>query len=80
MNSAMILTLYFWQRRKPIFPLLIPMFFLMGITIYSLVIKAKQFFGSNSLLFALDIFLICLIIWMIIEGLVIVFIKIKKNE
>ncbi len=74
----MILTLYFWQRKKPIFPLLIPMLFLMGITIFSLIYKAKEFFGSNLLLFALDIFLIGLIIWMIIEGLVIVFNKVKK--
>jgi len=78
--TLMILTLYFWQRKKPILPLLIPMFFIMGITIFSLVIKAKEFFGSNLLLFALDIVLICLIIWMIIEGLVIVFLKVKKKE
>ncbi|MFQ6676913.1 MAG: carbon starvation protein A [Fidelibacterota bacterium] len=78
--TLMTLTLYFYMRKKPIFPLLIPMLFIMGITIYSLWIKAIQFYGSNSLLFSLNVLLICLILWMIIEGIVIVFNKVKKNE
>jgi len=78
--TLMILTLYFFMRKKPIFPLLIPMLFIMGITIYSLWIKAVQFYGSNSLLFTLNAFLICLILWMIVEGAVIVLNKIKKNK
>jgi carbon starvation protein len=65
----MILTLYFWQRKKPILPLFIPMLFIMIITLTSLFLKAGQFYRSNLFLFSLDIFLIVLIIWMIIEGL-----------
>jgi carbon starvation protein len=67
--TLMILTLYFWQRKKPILPLFIPMLFIMIITLTSLFLKAGQFYGSNLFLFSLDIFLIVLIIWMIIEGL-----------
>jgi len=78
--TLMILTLYFWQRNKPILPLFIPMLFIMVITIISLVIKAKQFLGTNPFLFALNFLLICLIIWMIIEGIAMVLNKVKNIE
>ena len=77
--TLMILTLYFWQKKKPILPLLIPMLFIMFVTITSLFIKAGQFLKTNSFLFALDIFLIVLIIWMIIEGLLTVFYKTRER-
>jgi len=73
--TLMILTLYFWQRNKPILPLLIPMLFIMVITLTSLFLKAGQFYGSNPFLFTLNVFLIVLIAWMIIEGLLAVFLK-----
>lgn len=71
--TLMVLTLYFWQRKKPILPLLLPMLFIMLITITSLFLKAVQFFETNSFLFGLNIFLIILIGWMIIEGIMTVF-------
>jgi carbon starvation protein len=77
--TLMILTLYFWQKKKPILPLLIPMLFIMFVTVTSLFIKAGQFLKTNSFLFALDIFLIVLIIWMIIEGLLTVFYKARER-
>ncbi|MBC8323918.1 MAG: carbon starvation protein A [Candidatus Marinimicrobia bacterium] len=76
--TLMVLTLYFWQRKKPILPLLIPMLFIMLITITSLFLKAAQFYETNSFLFGLNIFLIILIGWMIIEGLLTV-INLKKK-
>ncbi len=77
--TLMVLTLYFWQRKKPILPLLIPMIFIMLITISSLFIKAGQFLESNLFLFGLDILLIVLIGWMIIEGLLTVLQKTRKG-
>jgi len=77
--TLMVLTLYFWQRKKPILPLLIPMLFIMLITITSLFLKAAQFFETNSFLFGLNIFLIILIGWMIIEGLLTV-INLKEKH
>jgi len=77
--TLMILTLYFWQKKKPILPLLIPMLFIMFVTVTSLFINAGQFLKTNSFLFALDIFLIALIIWMIIEGLLTVFYKTRER-
>jgi carbon starvation protein len=66
--TLMVLTLYYWQKKRPILPLLIPMFFVMGITITALVANAIQFYGQNSILFGLTIILMGLIIWMIYEG------------
>ena len=77
--TLMVLTLYFWQRKKPILPLLIPMIFILLITISSLFIKAGQFLESNLFLFGLDILLIVLIGWMIIEGLLTVLQKTRKG-
>lgn len=77
--TLMVLTLYFWQRKKPILPLLIPMIFIMLITISSLFIKAGQFYDTNPFLFGLDLFLIALIGWMIIEGLLTVLNKRRKG-
>ena len=66
--TLMVLTLYYWQKKRPILPLLIPMFFVMGITITALVVNAIQFYGQNSILFGLTIILMGLIIWMAYEG------------
>jgi len=71
--TLMILTLYFWQRQKPILPLLIPMLFIMLITFTALIIKAQSFFTQgNSLLFSINLVMILLIIWMVFEGVLIV--------
>ena len=71
--TLMVLTLYFWQRQKPILPLLIPMLFIMLITFTALIIKAQTFFSQgNGLLFSINMVMIVLIIWMVIEGVLIV--------
>ena len=66
--TLMVLTLYYWQKKRPILPLLIPMIFVMGITITALVVNAIQFYGQNSILFGFTIILMGLIIWMVYEG------------
>ena len=69
--TLMILSIYFWSKKRNIIPLLIPMIFIMIITIISLFIKSSEFFMSrNYLLLSINIFLITLIIWMIIEGII----------
>jgi len=71
--TLMVLTLYFWQRKKPILPLFIPMLFIMLITFTTLIIKAQSFFTQgNSLLFSINLVMILLIIWMVFEGMLIV--------
>ena len=66
--TLMVLTLYYWQKKRPILPLLIPMIIVMGITISALVVNAIQFYGQNSILFGFTIILMGLIIWMVYEG------------
>ena len=67
--TLMVLTLYFWKKRKPILPLLIPMILLMIITFSALMVNAISFYGINNTLFILTILLIVLIIWMLFEGI-----------
>ena len=68
--TLMVISIYFWKKRRNIFPLLLPMLFIMFITIISLFIKTNEFFITNNyLLLGINIILIVLILWMIIEGL-----------
>ena len=68
--TLMVITIYYWQRKKPILPLLIPMIIIMIITFISLSQKAMMEFGNNNILFVLSILLVCLIIWMVFEGVI----------
>ncbi len=67
--TLMVLTLYFWQKNKPVLALFIPMILVMLVTIVTLFLKAREFYNQNTILFVIDIFLIGLVIWMIVEGL-----------
>lgn len=68
--TLMVLTLYFKKLNRPILPLLLPMIFIMCITIISLTLKTVDFIAAgNHLLTALNLLLIVLIFWMITEGL-----------
>ena len=66
--TLMVLTLYYWIRKKPILPLLIPMIIIMIVTFTALLSNAVKFYGVNGTLFFLNIILIVLIIWMVFEG------------
>ena len=73
--TFMVLCLYFWKKGRNILPLIIPMLFIMVITIISLFIKTKEFFiTQNYLLLSINMVLIILISWMILEGIL----QIKK--
>ncbi|MFQ6605753.1 MAG: carbon starvation protein A [Fidelibacterota bacterium] len=64
----MVLTIYFWQRKKQIIPLLIPMLFIMTVTLTALVLNMSVFWERNPLLFGIAVVLFLLIIWMMVEG------------
>lgn len=71
MLAALILlmmSIYFWEKKKQIVPLIIPFVFITITTFISLVINANTFINNNLLLFAIEIIFIILIIWMIYEG------------
>lgn len=67
--TLMVLSLYYWQKKKPILPILIPMILVLVITFSAMVTNALKFYGQNAVLFGLTLVLIALIIWMIFEGL-----------
>ena len=71
--TLMILSIYFWKKKKNILPLLIPMVIIMIITISALIIKFKD--SGNNLLMFINGTLIFLILWMILEG----FLYYRKN-
>ena len=65
--TLMVLTLYYWQKKKPFLPLLIPMLVIMIVTFSALLANAVRFYGVNGILFILNLILITLIIWMVYE-------------
>ena len=76
--TLMVLSIYFWKKRKNIVPLVIPMIIIMLITISALIIRFNQ--STTFLLKIINGVLILLIIWMILEGLAYCFKKIKLNN
>ena len=78
--TLMVLSLYFWKKGRNILPLIIPMLFIMIITIISLFLKTKEFFiAQNYLLLSINMILIILISWMIIEGVMQIKNKLKEK-
>ncbi len=73
--TLMLLSLYFWRRRRPVLPLLIPMLFIMVITLTALIyntaglIDFTELSVSNWPMLSLNVILLTLILWMIVEGL-----------
>ncbi len=76
----MILTLYFWKKKRPVLPLLVPMLFIMVVTFTALLLNISAFAGRNPILFSVAIILLGLIIWMVIEGLLMVTATKKQAE
>ena len=74
--TLMILTIYFWRKKRPILPLFVPMIIIIGITITSLLIKIKTFYlQKNIILLFIGFLMFLLIIWMLYEGILSVFKK-----
>jgi len=67
--TLMVLSIYFWQKKKNILPLVLPMGIIIIIALSSLVLNAIEFSNSgNMLLLSIDATLILLTLWMIAEG------------
>jgi carbon starvation protein len=71
--TLMVLSLYFWARKKPILPLVIPMLFVMAVTLLALLANLQTFIAqANWLLVTLTVLLLAMIVWMIFEGVAVV--------
>ncbi|MEE9386154.1 MAG: carbon starvation protein A [Nannocystaceae bacterium] len=67
--TLMILALYFWQRRRPVLPLVLPMMFVTVISLVSLVMRTRSFLAAgNWPLCGLSALLLSMIVWMLAEG------------
>lgn len=67
--TLLVISLYFWQRRRPILPLLIPMLLITVITVWAILLKTADFLGAgNWLLVGLNAVMLALILWMLLEG------------
>lgn len=76
----LVLALYYWQRRRPVLPLVIPMLFVTAVTLISLLLHLMGFWQqSNWLLFGLTILLTSLILWMSAESLA-VFVRLVRER
>ena len=65
--TLMIISIYFWKKKKNVLPLVIPMISIALITISALFIKLQE--STTNLLLIINGLLIFLIFWMITEGL-----------
>ena len=67
--TLMVLSLYFHRRGRNVLPLVIPMLFVMAITLIALFLKAREFIGqSDWLLLGITATQLTLVVWMIVEG------------
>tara|TARA_A100001037_G_scaffold305318_1_gene344963 strand:+ start:4101 stop:5822 length:1722 start_codon:yes stop_codon:yes gene_type:complete len=66
--TLMMLSIYFWRRKKPILPLFFPFIFITITTLTSLVLKAQSYVGTNRFLLVIVGILFSLILWMLYEG------------
>jgi carbon starvation protein len=68
--TLLVMALYFWQRNRPVLPLVIPMLFVMAVTMFSLGLHLVQFAsGQQWLLVSLTVVLTSLLLWMSVESL-----------
>ncbi|MHC4899069.1 MAG: carbon starvation CstA family protein, partial [Planctomycetota bacterium] len=71
--TLLVLVLSFWQRKRPILPLLIPMLLITVITIWAILLKTGDFLAAgNWLLVGLNGVMLALILWMLLEGVAVV--------
>jgi carbon starvation protein len=65
----MLLSIYFWKKNKPIYPLFIPFVFITITTFTSLLFNANLFIQhGNFFLLAVEIVLIFFLFWVLLEG------------
>ena len=77
--TLMIISIYFWKKGRNVMPLVVPMIFLIFVTLAALISKTHMFFQNNDyLLLSVNTILIGLIFWMVAEGFILV--RSKSND
>ncbi|MCA9529000.1 MAG: carbon starvation protein A [Myxococcales bacterium] len=68
--TLMVLSLYFWLRKRPVLPLLLPMLIVTAVSIAALFGKLQQFLASgHHVLAGLAFVLLMMTGWMLFEGI-----------
>lgn len=69
--TLMVLALFFWQKKRPVLPLLLPMAFVMVVTLIAMITNLSVFLreGNTPMVVVASLFL-ALIVWMLAEGLI----------
>lgn len=76
----LVLALYYWQRKRPVLPLVIPMLFITGVTLISLFLHLRGFWmAENWLLLGMTMLLTTLILWMGAESAA-VYVKLRRER
>jgi len=67
--TLMTLALYFFAKKRPVWPLVLPMLIVMPVAAIALISKLQQFLAEgNAALTALASLLLALLLWMVVEG------------
>jgi carbon starvation protein len=68
--TLLVMALYFWQRQRPVLPLVLPMLFVMAVTMFSLGLHLLGFMAAQQwLLVSVTVVLTSLLLWMSVESL-----------
>ncbi|MGP9845147.1 carbon starvation CstA family protein [Brachybacterium sp. 107] len=66
-----ILAVMLMRKRRPVLPIMIPLVFVLFISVYALIIQLGEFFAAgNWLLLALDVIILIAAVWVIVESAV----------
>ena len=76
--TLLVATIYLWKSGKPVIYTLVPMVFLMFITIGSMILNFKAFI-NNPLLLVLSAIVLALAVWLLLEAFI-VYKNSKKKE
>lgn len=69
--ALMIATVYLAKKRKPVWPTLFPMIFMLTMTIWATILNVKNYYNAkNWLLFFIALVTLIIAIWMIIEAFI----------
>ena len=77
--TLMVLSLYFFLRKKSVLPLVLPFLFITAITLTALILKIQAFWGTNRPLAIISIILFVFVLWILAEGCV-AFKKGKRHQ
>lgn len=79
--ALLVATVYLAKKKKTVLPTLIPMLFMLTVTIWASILNTIKFLkAKNALLSTITIITLIIAVWMIIEAIISIFLSLKKKE